>query len=234
MAYQFYIDGLQLPITPSKLQLKIQGNNKTVSLLNQGEVNVLKLPGLTEVSFDAVIPQVKYPFAMGNEKATVYLNKLEELKIEKKAFQFIVIRIDPARNPLFNTNMKVSLEDYTIEEDAEEGLDLTVSIKLKQYRDYGTRLVKVISTTGSVSTGGVGSENSSSSGTNIVTVEDKRNDDSAPNVKTYTVVRGDCLWNIAKRYLGNGARYTEIYNLNKDKIQSPNLIYPGQVLILPT
>ena len=113
-------------------------------------------------------------------------------------------------------------------------MDLTVSIKLKQYRDYGTRLVKVISTTGSVSTGGVGSENSSSSGTNIVTVEDKRNDDSAPNVKTYTVVRGDCLWNIAKRYLGNGARYTEIYNLNKDKIQSPNLIYPGQVLILPT
>ena len=40
--------------------------------------------------------------------------------------------------------------------------------------------------------------------------------------------------NIAKKQLGNGADYTKIYNLNKDKIKNPNLIYPGQVLTLPS
>ncbi len=51
--------------------------------------------------------------------------------------------------------------------------------------------------------------------------------------KTYTVKKGDCLWNIAQRYLGRGSRYTEIYNLNRDKIKNANLIYAGQVLTMP-
>lgn len=51
--------------------------------------------------------------------------------------------------------------------------------------------------------------------------------------RTYTVKSGDCLWRIAQKFLGSGSRYTEIYNLNRDKISSPNLIYPGQVLRIP-
>lgn len=49
----------------------------------------------------------------------------------------------------------------------------------------------------------------------------------------YTVKSGDCLWRIAQKYLGNGARYMEIYNLNKDKIKNPDLIYDGQVIRVP-
>lgn len=51
--------------------------------------------------------------------------------------------------------------------------------------------------------------------------------------RTYTVKSGDCLWRIAQKFLGSGSRYTEIYNLNRDKISNPNLIYPGQVLRIP-
>lgn len=51
--------------------------------------------------------------------------------------------------------------------------------------------------------------------------------------KTYTVKTGDCLWNIAQRYLGRGSRYTEIYTLNRDKIKNANIIYTGQVLTMP-
>lgn len=51
--------------------------------------------------------------------------------------------------------------------------------------------------------------------------------------KTYTVKSGDCLWNIAKRFYGNGAQYTKIYNANRGKIKNPNLIYPGQKLTIP-
>lgn len=50
---------------------------------------------------------------------------------------------------------------------------------------------------------------------------------------TYTVVKGDCLWNIAKKFYGSGAQYTKIYNANKGIIKNPNLIYPGQVLTIP-
>ena len=55
----------------------------------------------------------------------------------------------------------------------------------------------------------------------------------ATTSRTYTVKRGDCLWNIAKKYYGNGSKYTTIYNANRDKIKNPNLIYPGQVLTIP-
>lgn len=52
-----------------------------------------------------------------------------------------------------------------------------------------------------------------------------------PKNNTYTVRSGDNLWNIAVYVYGNGARWTEIYNKNKNVIGSnPNLIRPGQVL----
>jgi len=52
--------------------------------------------------------------------------------------------------------------------------------------------------------------------------------------KTYTVKPGDTLWAIAKRILGDGSRWQEIYNANVSVIgKNPNLIYPGQVLRIP-
>ena len=51
--------------------------------------------------------------------------------------------------------------------------------------------------------------------------------------RTYTVKKGDCLWSIAKKYYGNGAKWTKIYNANKSKISNPNLIYVGQKLVIP-
>jgi len=50
----------------------------------------------------------------------------------------------------------------------------------------------------------------------------------------YTVQEGDNLSYIAKQYLGDTSRWTEIYDANKDTIgDNPNLIYPGQVLHIP-
>ena len=56
----------------------------------------------------------------------------------------------------------------------------------------------------------------------------------SPAPKTYTVVSGDCLWNIAKKFYGDGSQYTKIYNANKGVIGSnPNLIRAGQVFTIP-
>jgi nucleoid-associated protein YgaU len=51
--------------------------------------------------------------------------------------------------------------------------------------------------------------------------------------ETYTVVAGDSLSRIAKRRYGKGSMWKLIYEANRDKIENPDLIYPGQVLRIP-
>lgn len=57
--------------------------------------------------------------------------------------------------------------------------------------------------------------------------------DNNKSQRTYTVKKGDCLWNIAKKFYGNGASYTKIYDANTKKIADPHWIYPGQVFVIP-
>ena len=49
----------------------------------------------------------------------------------------------------------------------------------------------------------------------------------------YEVKTGDCLWKVASEKLGDGGRWKDIYDLNKDQIKMPSRIYAGQKLILP-
>ena len=49
----------------------------------------------------------------------------------------------------------------------------------------------------------------------------------------YTIKKGDTLWAIATKHLGNGARYPEIFEANKEVIKDPDLIYPGQQIRIP-
>lgn len=54
-----------------------------------------------------------------------------------------------------------------------------------------------------------------------------------PELQSITVVRGDSLWRISRRILGQGQRYTQIYEANPTQIRDPNRIFPGQVLVAP-
>lgn len=214
--YNFFIDGLQLPVAPSQMEMQINNQNETINLMNEGEVNILKRPGLTDIEFEVLLPNVRYPFAIypeGFHPAAHYLEKLEQLKVEQKPFQFIVNRMMPSGKLLFDTNMTVSLEEYQIKEDAENGFDIVVSIKLKQYREFGTKELKV------------------KPNTKQATVQKTRSTASKPIPKTHKVAPGDTLWAIAKKHLGNGARYSELARINN--IKNPNLIHPGQVIKLP-
>lgn len=223
MAYKMYLDGVLMPITPSKVKVKINNQNETLTLISGEEINILKAAGLTDVSFGLLLPQVPYPFTNGGtQPADYYLSLFERLKTAKEPFQWILNREKPNGSRLFYTNLTVGMEDYQITDDAEEGFDITVTVSLKQYRHYGTKTVTI--------------QPAPTPATKpTATVEPpKRETSQAPKQSTYTVKSGDCLWNIAKKYLGDGSRYNEIYNLNKDKIKNPNLIYAGQVLTLPS
>lgn len=222
MAYDFYINGMLLPIAPSSLSVKIKNQNTTVNLINDGEASVLKSAGLTEYSFDILLPATKYPFAkyIGEFNSPKhYLDEFERLKVEKKSFPFVVSRVLPNGEGLFDTSALVSIESYTIKEDAKEGFDVKVSMELKQYRPFQTKTCKVtIEKT-------------------VPTIQqstERPPGNTQPSTEvTYTVVSGDSLWKIAKRFYGDGDQYTKILSANKDKISNPSLIYPGLVLVIP-
>lgn len=231
--YSVYLKKCLLPVTPEKIQIKINSNNKTVNLINEGEINILKKAGLTDIEFECEIPQMKYPYAVYKKskfrKANYFMKIFEKLKNSRKPFQFIICRNTPSGKKLLNTNIRVSLEDYKITEDAGNGFDFKVKISLKQWRGYGTKKVKI----------------KMGSGKPKASVEPERETINAPvptaatestaaPAQTYTVAGGDSLWGIAKMFYGDGSKYTVIYEANKGVIgANPNLIYPGQVLTLP-
>jgi nucleoid-associated protein YgaU len=51
--------------------------------------------------------------------------------------------------------------------------------------------------------------------------------------QTYTVKKGDSLSKIAKRVYGDAQQWRKIHEANRDIIDNPDLIHPGQVLKLP-
>ena len=113
---------------------------------------------------------------------------------------------------------KSDLPDFSYSEQGGDVGSLHYSLTLKEYKEVHARQVK-IDTQAKKAT---------------APAETPARTDNRAQEKTYTVKKGDCLWNIAAKYLGSGSRYTEIAKLNSDKIKNPNLIYPGQVLRLPS
>jgi nucleoid-associated protein YgaU len=57
---------------------------------------------------------------------------------------------------------------------------------------------------------------------------------AVPKIATTTVSRGDNLWRLSRLTYGAGTRYAVIYRANREQIRNPNLIYPGQIFVLPT
>lgn len=62
--------------------------------------------------------------------------------------------------------------------------------------------------------------------------------DEAPSswvraISRRVVSRGDSLWRISRISYGDGSRYALVYRANRERIRNPNLIYPGQTLVLP-
>lgn len=52
-------------------------------------------------------------------------------------------------------------------------------------------------------------------------------------VQLLTVQPGHSLWRISREHYGEGVRYVQIFQANREQIRNPDLIYPGQVFVLP-
>ena len=237
--YQMYIGKTLFPVTPGKLTMKINGMNKTLTLINEGEVNLIKSPGLTDISTEVLLPTLtEYPFAAypdGFHKPKHYLEKLEKWKQKKKPITFKLLRTSPnGKKLLWDTNIPVTIENYEIVEDAEEqGLDVIVKIEMLEYREWGAKKLVI--------------KKSKKKNGKKKTATKKKTRKTKDPAASYTVKKGDCMWAIARKQLGNGNRWKEIYNLNKSTIESwakkyghksaiegtGCWIFPGEKLKLP-
>ncbi len=267
--YHFFLKKCLLPIAPSKLEVKINNANETVTLINEGEVNILKTPGLTDIDFECEILQVQYPFALyknGFVGASYFLDYFEKLKTDKKPFRFIVTRTFPARRvkskdefiSLFSTKIMVSLEDYTIKESAENGFDLTIKIRLKQYRDHSGKYIDFEFEEPTDPNDDTETDDSNpapalpSSPQNAALAKKFYGrtfiyEDSGilnrPNTEPVATLHGESLWEIAKLFYNDGNLWVGIYEFNKDigdnggagtlSVPDPNYIPAGKTIILP-
>ncbi len=234
--YIFYFadgsDVLTFPITPGELTYKQGSKNETVTLISEGEVNIPKPPSLFEIEFEARFPMVKYPYSREVGDFQGYFDKFKELKEKRKHFNFIVIRDSLRNKRSWETNVNVLLEDFEIKENADEGDDVLITFKLKQYKEYGVKKIKVEGSNANPKTTSTSSQPRST-------------DNKASESEAYTVKSGDTLWAIAKKYYGDGSLYTKIYDANKNAIEndakkhgkssssSGHWIYPNLVLTIP-
>lgn len=203
-------DCFLFPVLPKKISMSDSIKNTSVTISNFGETTIIENPGADTISFSSFFPVVKDQCVVVDTlyEPIWYLNKIEKWRTLKKPVHFILASASDIDN-------YYTIEDFTYSEEGGAVGEISFSIKLKLYREPVVRKIDL-------------SEN----GQATVTTETKRVDNTAQST-TYTVVSGDSLYKIAKAKLSDGSKWQEIYNLNKDIIKNPNLIYPGQVLKLP-
>lgn len=228
--YYFFINDNMLPVPPPRMEVKLNNKNKTVNLINEGEINIIKSPGLTEIGFEVLMPNKFYPFALyGNgisnfvsrmsglqptiTYAKQYITGFEQLKVSNKPFRLIIARFGQNFEYLSDTNMLVTLEDYNVNESAEFGFDWQVPMRFKQYRPYGTKELTITK---------------NEKGEDVATVKQTRaTTKEVP--KAYKIAANMSLWEACRRISGGSLDWQAVANLNNIR---DNKVIKGAVLKL--
>lgn len=236
--YQFWLGGILLPVTPGDLTIKINDKDKTVSMINEGEVNILKSPGLSDITIsELLLPTQRYPFVQSDAKIRpeYYLEKFEKWKNKRKPIKFKVLRYETnSQELLWNTNMYVTIGSYEIKENADKyGKDVCIKLPMKEWKTWGAKKLVI-------------KKKKAKSGKKKAVATVKKNRKQTKEVaSTYKVKSGDTLMKIAKKQLNNASAWKKIYQLNQKTIEDAarkhgrksssngTYIYVGTVLKLP-
>lgn len=209
-------DYLRLPVPPPDFTIQ-QGNlNQSVTVTELGELNLWgpeKLAGVTLQSFFPFTYNPTFCSYNGFPKPWECSERLNKWRVSGDPIRLIIID----KNKGVDINMEVLIESMDLKMQDSTG-DVYFTLVLKQYKritvpqEAGSVTVKEVSRPAPPS------------------VEETK---PVSGQRTHTVVSGDTLWGIAKKYYGNGSLYSTIVTANPGKINDPNLITPGQVFIIP-
>lgn len=200
---------IRLPVNPEELDVSTTQENEKFEILKLGQIVIPTHMSLREFSFEAELPHEELHYIEKDksfESAKYYLDQFQKWREKLEPVRFMAGKMSNGNTVTGDAiNTLVLVENLTITEKAGEEYDKYVSFKLLEYNKYTK---KYITSSGN-------SENPKSTG-------------------YYVVKSGDTLWAIAKKYYGDGTKYTKIYNANKSVISNPSLIYPGQKLVIPS
>jgi nucleoid-associated protein YgaU len=208
---------LRLPVLPEKLTVSAAGRNRRLEVLDTGQVLQLRKPALCTLAWEGFFPQNAAPYTGGSLPVR-----------PRQAVEAIVLAWKQAKpveviltGGSLGVNGPFGIEHFSYEERWGEPGDIYYALELTQWVSGGARQLVL-------SGGGAGDGA-------LTAQEQPANRDGEPDRPgTYTVVRGDCLWTIAKRFYGSGTQWRTLYDANRDVVgANPNLIYPGQVLTIP-
>jgi len=219
MSYSIYFKyggkKYKLPVNPEEIKRSRNLQIETYRILGDGQISIPSSYDLEEFSFEAEFPSQKYHYVEKGgsfKKADFFEKMFRKAQKNKKPIRFI------ASNDITDDiSIQVLVQSIEVTEKAGEEGDKYISFKLLEYKGAGKRFVAV------------------KAGPETVKQEEESQPEN-PAVtenKTHTVVSGDTLWGIARKYYGNGSLYTRIYAANSGIISNPNLIYTGQILTIP-
>lgn len=219
--YVLTLGDITFPVAPKTINVKTTGQNQTINLINEGEVSIVKLPKLSDISFEVELPCDNRNYAIYENGFTnpYYYIKTLEMYVQNRQFvEFTILRKLPNNKVLYKSSFLVTIQEYNILDNFEQGFDTYVSINLKEYKRFLSTTVK-----------------SNVNGDNLeISTENNRDTSNSPNPKvptTYKVKTNDTLWEIAKKYYGDGSKYTLIANENS--ISNPNMLNVGAEIIIP-
>lgn len=208
------IEGFRLPVNPPEIEVKEQGQGSVYTVMRLGEINVIKEPKLTEISFESFFPAQRYPYVVGNIllEPLSYVNMLQKWLSERQIVRFILT------GSTVDINMLVSIENFTWREKAGAIGDIEYELSLKRYVHYAPKRVVI----------------KQQQANQVVVQQSKppRPVEQKPP-KTYTLKPGDTLWSLAARFLGSGTRWREIAQLNGIKDSQVRRLPVGMVLKIP-
>ena len=177
---------------------------------------------LDKYSFEAELPGKQYGYVTtaGNFKpADFYIKKLEQWRKDKKPVRFV-----KSNGEGDDLSTLVLIESFDITEKSGEEGDYYVSFKLIEYKPFGKKEVFISTQKTAASNTAANTKPTQQK----AKVSAPAREGEPPKPKTYTVASGDTLWGIAKKFLGDGAKYPTLVSINHPKIKNPGLIHVGQ------
>lgn len=210
LTYNGEAEKLRFPVLPEEITISKGMQSKSVNITGLGEMVIKQDRTAIVISFSSFFPAKPFPGVQFTD-LTPPSDIKDKITVWQKSEQPVHFLVTGT-----TINLYVIITDFTYYERGGDPGTLYYSLTLMEYQEVKTRQIEVETSTRKASLNDEGDRT-----------------DNREQPRTHTVVSGDCLWNIAAKYLGSGARYTEIYELNRGQISNPNLIYPGQVLVLP-
>ncbi len=216
MAIQFNGKILILPVNPESISIQRTASNEDIDIVGIGKATRKGEAGLINFTIESFFPGANSYFYAGNRPSECikFINEIWETEnINNNVAKIIVTGIP------IPIDMYFVIDNFSYDHNAGDEQDIQYKLQIKKYIPYGVKLIETNSTTNTTVR---------TNSTNVETPKSNTKD------KSYTVKSGDSLFAITKRYTGNGNKWRELYDLNKSKINNPNLIYPNQVLTIPS